>query len=61
LEVINTEELHNLYSPPYVTCVMKSRRMRWAGHVAYDMYCSEERCVRDFGWETWGKATTLKT
>jgi hypothetical protein len=28
------EELHNLYSSPNIIRMMKSRRMRWAGHVA---------------------------
>jgi hypothetical protein len=28
------EELHNLYSSPSKIRVIKSRRMRWAGHVA---------------------------
>jgi hypothetical protein len=28
------EELHNLYSSPSIIRVVKSRRMRWAGHVA---------------------------
>jgi hypothetical protein len=28
------EELHNLYSSPSVIRMMKSWRMRWAGHVA---------------------------
>jgi hypothetical protein len=27
-------ELHNLYSSPNIIRMMKSRRMRWAGHVA---------------------------
>jgi hypothetical protein len=27
-------ELHNLYSPPDIIRQIKSRRMRWAGHVA---------------------------
>jgi len=27
-------ELNDLYSPPNVVQVIKSRRMRWAGHVA---------------------------
>jgi hypothetical protein len=27
-------ELHNLYSSPHIFRVIKSRRMRWAGHVA---------------------------
>jgi hypothetical protein len=28
------EELHSLYSSPNIVRVIKSRRMRWAGHVA---------------------------
>jgi hypothetical protein len=28
------EELHNLYSSPDIIRQLKSRRMRWAGHVA---------------------------
>jgi hypothetical protein len=28
------EELHNLYSSPNIIRMKKSRRMRWAGHVA---------------------------
>jgi hypothetical protein len=28
------EELHNLYSSPSIIKIIKSRRMRWAGHVA---------------------------
>jgi hypothetical protein len=28
------EELHNSYSLPSIIRMMKSRRMRWAGHVA---------------------------
>jgi hypothetical protein len=28
------EELHNLYSSPNIIRQRKSRRMRWAGHVA---------------------------
>jgi hypothetical protein len=27
------EELHSLYSSPSIIRMMKSRRMRWAGHV----------------------------
>jgi hypothetical protein len=29
------DELHNLYSSPNIIRVIKSRRMRWAGHVAH--------------------------
>jgi hypothetical protein len=31
---LHSEELHNLYSSPYIISHVKSRRMRWAGHVA---------------------------
>jgi hypothetical protein len=31
---LNNYELHNLYSSPNVIRVIKSRRMRWTGHVA---------------------------
>jgi hypothetical protein len=28
------DEIHSLYSSPNIVSVIKSRRMRWAGHVA---------------------------
>jgi hypothetical protein len=31
---LHNEKLHNLYSSPSIIRMMKSRRMRWAGHVA---------------------------
>jgi hypothetical protein len=31
---LHNEELHNLYSSPNIIRMMKSMRMRWAGHVA---------------------------
>jgi hypothetical protein len=31
---LHNEELHNLYSSPDIIRMIKSRRMRWAGHVA---------------------------
>jgi hypothetical protein len=31
---LDNEELHNLYSLPCLIRIIKSRRMRWAGHVA---------------------------
>jgi hypothetical protein len=31
---LHNEELHNLYPSPSIIRVMKSRNMRWAGHVA---------------------------
>jgi hypothetical protein len=32
---LHNEELHNLYSFPHIIRQIKSRRMRWAGHVAF--------------------------
>jgi hypothetical protein len=34
LESSSNDELHSLYSSPNIVRVIKSRRMRWAGHVA---------------------------
>jgi hypothetical protein len=31
---LHNDELHSLYSSPNIVTVNKSRRMRWAGHVA---------------------------
>jgi hypothetical protein len=31
---LHNEELHNLHSSPSIIRIIKSRRMRWAGHVA---------------------------
>jgi hypothetical protein len=31
---MHNEELHNLYSSPSIIKIIKSRRMRWTGHVA---------------------------
>jgi hypothetical protein len=31
---LHNDELHSLYSLPNIVRVIKSRRMRWAGHVA---------------------------
>jgi hypothetical protein len=33
-KILHNEELHNLYSLPNIIRMIKSRRMRWAGHVA---------------------------
>jgi hypothetical protein len=32
---VRNEELRNLYSSPNIIRMIKSRRMRWAGHVAF--------------------------
>jgi hypothetical protein len=34
VEKLHNEELHDLYSSPSIIRIIKSRRMRWAGHVA---------------------------
>ena len=39
---MHNEELSDLYSSPNIVRVIKSRRMRWAGHVAH---MGEERGV----------------
>jgi hypothetical protein len=39
---LHNEELHNLYSSPDIIRQVKSRRMRWEGHVAH---MGEERKV----------------
>jgi hypothetical protein len=31
---LHNEELHNFYSSPGIIRIIKSRKMRWAGHVA---------------------------
>ena len=42
---LHNEELNDLYSSPNTVLVIKSRRMRWAGHVAH---MDEERGVYRF-------------
>jgi hypothetical protein len=42
---LHNEELNDLYSSPNIVRVIKSRRMRWAGHVAR---MGEERWVYRF-------------
>jgi hypothetical protein len=46
------EELHNLYCFPSIIRNMKSRKMRWAGHVTR---------IGDFGGKARRKETTRKT
>jgi hypothetical protein len=40
---VHNEELHNLYPSPSTIRMTKSRRMRWAGHVA--RIGEEEGCI----------------
>jgi hypothetical protein len=45
---LHNKELYALYSSPNIIRVMKSRRLRWAGHVAR----MGERCIQGFNGET---------
>jgi hypothetical protein len=54
---LHNDELHSLYSSPNIVRVIKSRRMRWAGHAAR----MGERCLQGFGWEACREETTGKT
>jgi hypothetical protein len=51
----HNEELHNLYCSPNIIRVIKSRRMRWAGHVAR---VGEEGCLNDIGGKARRKEAT---
>jgi hypothetical protein len=54
---LHNEELHNLYSFPDIIRQIKSRRMRWAGHVAR----MGEESIHCFGGKARRKKTTWKT
>ena len=47
---LHNEELNDLYSSPSIVQVIKSRKMRWVGHVA--RMGEEERCIQGCGGET---------
>jgi hypothetical protein len=51
---LHNEELHNLYSSPDIIMQIKSRRTRWAEHVAR----MGEECVQGFDWKAKRKETT---
>jgi hypothetical protein len=46
---LHNEELYALYSSPNIICVIKSGRLREAGHVAH---MAEQRCIQGFSGET---------
>jgi hypothetical protein len=54
---LHNDELHNLHSSPNIVRVIKSRRMRWAGHVArmgegrgvYRVLVGRPECKRPLG------------
>jgi hypothetical protein len=51
---LHNEELHDLYSSPSIIRIMKSRRIRWAGHVAR-MKEEEKECIGCW-WESQSEA-----
>jgi hypothetical protein len=53
---LHSEEHRDLCSPPNITCLIISKRLRWAGLVAH---IGEERCLQCVGVETCRKETTL--
>ena len=55
---MHNEELNDLYSSPNIVRVIKSRRMRWAGHVAR---MGEERGCIGSCWGNRRKETTGET
>jgi hypothetical protein len=46
---LRNDELHSLYSSPNIVRVIKSRRMRWVGHVA--RMGKRRGILQGFGWE----------
>jgi hypothetical protein len=57
--VEHNEELHGLYSSPSIIRIIKSRRMRWAGHVA--RMGEKRNAYRLLVGKPEGKETTRKT
>ena len=55
----HNEELKDMYFSPDVVRVIKSRRMRWAGHLA--RLGGEDTCIQVFRGEICGKETTWET
>jgi hypothetical protein len=53
---LHIEELHTLYSSPDIIRQIKSRRMRWVGHVAH----MGEECVQGFDGKARRKETAWK-
>jgi hypothetical protein len=54
---LHNEELRDLYSSPSIIRIIKSRRMRWAGHVAQ----RGRRTLVAYWWESQRERTTRKT
>jgi hypothetical protein len=60
---LHNEELHNLYSSANIIRIIKSRRMRWAGHVARIGRKVMHRLydIQGFGVKARRKGTSRKT
>jgi hypothetical protein len=59
LRKLHKEELHKLYSSPSIIRIIKSRRMRWVGHVARRGIRAMHICYWwEIGKETIGKPKT---
>jgi hypothetical protein len=54
---LHNDKLHNLYFSPNIVRVIKSRRMRWAGHVAR---MGRREAFTGFGWEARREETIVK-
>jgi len=58
LRKLHNEELNDLYASPKIIRVIKSRRMRWAGHVArrgrgvYRVLVGKPEGKRETAWKT---------
>jgi hypothetical protein len=44
---LHNEELHNMYSSPNIIRMIKSRKLRWTGHVA--RMEEKKNCIGDIG------------
>jgi hypothetical protein len=55
---MHNEELHDLYSSPIIIRIIKSWRMRWAGHV---VRMGRRGMLIDYWWESQREETTRKT
>jgi hypothetical protein len=55
---LQNEEPHNVYSSTNIVRMIKSRRMRWVGHIAG---MKEGECMQSFGGKARGKETTMET
>jgi hypothetical protein len=53
---LHNEELHNLYTSYNIIGAIKSRKMRWAGHVI--TYGEGEKSIQNFSLKTSRKETS---